>query len=496
MTEQRSVLIICEFAAESRYIKTILPAQLQAFQLQAGPAQIPITFEEIILSQSWGINFQANRFDLAIISLTGDVTSEFLEKNSLLRENIRNILFIHDHGAVLPQSWTPRVNQDDTLIRPFSESSFRLRTEQLLFAQHRVQLNEINDQTILDCLDSLLEKGIDRIEPVANQQEHQGHYYPLIAQHFGLHLSAQDVLDHMTGLGLLHKKLFNRMRVCNVCDAYNLAFREVCPTCKSLDFTNKSLIKHLACGHNGPSTTFRNGSELICPACSTQLFEPGVDFIEPEDVFHCSNCDSLFDDPNIEVQCLHCHHSCAPSETNELFVYSYDILPIAHDAVHSQNLVGLQLDTILRNQDTGIYSQSYFLHEIKREYARFQRYHTPVSMIYVRINNLEQIKAQYPEHANMYVRNIFVAITSFLRTLDITAIWNRETLAVLLPATDLLGAQAVEQRMRDSIAMLDHPFPRDHEDITTCAAAADPRNEGVDDILQAAEYGLRENIKG
>ncbi len=89
-----------------------------------------------------------------------------------------------------------------------------------------------------------------------------------------------------------------------------------------------------------------------------------------------------------------------------------------------------------------------FSQKLENEFARNKRYNTVVSVIVIKINNLSEIRAIYGKKG---LENVIKAVASNidnnLRAVDVKAIIEPGTFAVILPETSMEGAGTVVEKL-------------------------------------------------
>src|SRR6266851_4040986 len=150
--------------------------------------------------------------------------------------------------------------------------------------------------------------------------------------------NAQDILEELTDAGLLRRRFFERLHICQHCDSSRLHAREVCLKCHSSHLTEQSLIHHYECGYQAVQTSFEAGNTYICPKCRRELRHYGVDYDKPGKVMCCNACGDTMTEPEVEFLCLDCHRSTSGDHARFRDWYEYDLLPDGIVAVKSGRL--------------------------------------------------------------------------------------------------------------------------------------------------------------
>jgi diguanylate cyclase (GGDEF)-like protein len=102
---------------------------------------------------------------------------------------------------------------------------------------------------------------------------------------------------------------------------------------------------------------------------------------------------------------------------------------------------------------TGAYNRRHFLLLAEAEWSRFQRYHRPLSLMAIDIDNLKQINDQYGHDAgDRAIMRLCDLCRESKRAPDIVARLGGDEFALLLPETELPQAAVVAERLRAAMA--------------------------------------------
>ncbi len=486
MDERFNLLLICDTEKESTELRRGLPERIECYRPRVGPTALAIEITAIVLDKSWEVSFSDKIFDLCVFSLKGNTAPLFMVNNALMRDNTRHILFIAEKTRDLPPSWQSRGPRDQVLVRPFNHIDYLRRVERLLLSTKKANIEEIKEPAYLGFLKRAIQTERRILKPVYDPELPAGFFYPQVAESFGPGVDDAALLEHLVALGMCRKQIDNRFRACPQCGGTHLNYRQTCPRCESLDFSIETIIHHFACGHMDSFENYNDDGDLVCPKCRKQLRQIGLDYEKPAMNARCVACAHVFSDSRIEVQCQSCMHLCPPDKTLERTIYSYELTAPAEDAVVSNQVIAVDLGSVLKNQNTGLYAKQYFVHELGREMARFTRYRIPSSLLLMRLNNLHEVQTRHPDRAVEYISSIFSIVAKHLRTLDLSCVWSQNMLAVLLPATPLEGAQIVADRMFQRCEEIDHILDLDQPDLTISAVAFCDDYRTWQDMIQDA----------
>ncbi len=106
----------------------------------------------------------------------------------------------------------------------------------------------------------------------------------------------------------------------------------------------------------------------------------------------------------------------------------------------------------LKDGLTGLYNHRYFQEALDRELSRAKRYGHPLSLIMIDIDHFKRFNDTYGhQQGDTVLKRISQIISSSLRDSDIAARYGGEEFAVILPQTDLKGATACAERLRQRV---------------------------------------------
>jgi len=131
------------------------------------------------------------------------------------------------------------------------------------------------------------------------------------------------IADRLVLRGLLKKTFFDRLHECRTCRSRRLSVREECPSCRSADLRETSLIHHFHCAALLPEEQFRQGTALICPKCKRQLRNYGKDYDRPGDAYVCNTCDTTSSELEVGFICLDCNARMDGEGAERVDLHSY-----------------------------------------------------------------------------------------------------------------------------------------------------------------------------
>ncbi|MCH7909461.1 MAG: diguanylate cyclase [Candidatus Hydrogenedentes bacterium] len=479
MGDQNSIVIISQSPEERQELQSMLESAGHSVEGRDAAPDLMVQREEP------GV-------DLYVVSLPADFQPALQEPGSLSRVARKRVLYITPNASGSMRRELFRAGAADVLTHPLKKIDLQYRAERILAANWMRFRKEFDEPAMLKFVKELLDARIETIEPALDPQMPTGHFYPAVANILGRSSMDRECLEKLAGLGLLGREVANRVRLCPECDDSRLNYRETCPKCNSLNILQQEMVTHFSCAHSAPLQHFRRGGNLVCPKCDQSLRHIGVDYEKPSQLFTCFSCEFVFRDPAVETQCLRCNCTCTPSQTIELTVYSFIVTPLAEQALIEGQISGVNLEMLLRNTQTGLYSKPYFEHEIRRELVRTERYQSPFSMLLVRIDNFEEITSLHPSEATQFAESIFKAVSSGLRMLDTTCVWDIDTLGVLLSATDKARSREVVRRIQDDVHKLEFLYSIREPSVTISLVSSEDGHTDAAALTSAALTDLQE----
>lgn len=451
------ILVVCDDDLLGHEIRQAIGSSVSIVDIPAvaPPFDVTLTYHDMVLRGTWEMPVRGPHFDLAIVSMLGGTGSR-LRANPLLPETIPAALYLIDPRMPQDEVWNPRPGcRDQVLIRPCEIAALRAQVVEML----RVSLanrSVVDEAMLLSFLRERIEHRHRRMTPMpgrfgAGLSPHQE-----VSRWFGPDYDPQAILNTLVDQELATPYLVDRVRACPKCALTHLLFSEVCPACSSPDFERVPVIHHFACGHTDVSQRFGTGDDLTCPKCAKPLRQIGRDYERPVECQSCRACGTLASELKIVVRCASCRHVCTPETTAECLVHGYELTQRADEAVAAGTLATSTLESVLARR-SGVCTKTLLLFELDREIARHQRYATPSALLVVRLDGMEQLRAQGLQAFAQHLERSCAAITRHLRNLDLIAIWSDDTLAILLPETPPEGADIVASRMESGIAAISPP---------------------------------------
>jgi diguanylate cyclase (GGDEF)-like protein len=106
------------------------------------------------------------------------------------------------------------------------------------------------------------------------------------------------------------------------------------------------------------------------------------------------------------------------------------------------------VETFVPDEETGLYNFKSFRWMLRGEMKRVKRYNSPLSMIFLRIKNLDAFQKRYDyQQEIMLFREMGHFLRAMLREADYVGKYSDNELGIVLPETGLAGVNVVCNRM-------------------------------------------------
>ncbi len=138
---------------------------------------------------------------------------------------------------------------------------------------------------------------------------------------------------------------------------------------------------------------------------------------------------------------------------NEKFVHLHDKLDKVSqhtNSLHGENETLVRLAA--RDGLTGLYNHAYIKERLKQELYRCQRYHHPLSLMMIDIDDFKSLNDTYGHVVgDKVLKTMSIMMQEIIRPSDIIGRYGGEEFLVILPQTDSENSLAVAERLRENI---------------------------------------------
>ncbi len=185
----------------------------------------------------------------------------------------------------------------------------------------RMELYKERNAQVL--LSKFLSDEIRELQPVFDVKS--GYRYPTVEAIAGNAADAETFLKRLFEVGILDRKLFDKVILCPKCSSASVSVHYCCPYCKSFDIRKSALIEHVKCGYMDVEENFNKGGKLNCPKCHDDLKKIDVDYRRAGIWCTCKDCGKSFDIPVTGLFCRDCHSNFGFEDAIIKEVYSYTL---------------------------------------------------------------------------------------------------------------------------------------------------------------------------
>lgn len=172
-------------------------------------------------------------------------------------------------------------------------------------------------------LGKFLSGEIRELQPVFDAKF--GYRYQAVEAIAGNAADSETLLRRLYEVGILERKLFDKVLVCPKCNSANVSVHYCCPYCKSFDIRKSALMEHVKCGYMDVEENFNEGGRLTCPKCHEDLKKLEVDYRRAGIWCTCKDCGKSFDIPVTSLFCRGCNLNFTFGDTIIKDVYSYTL---------------------------------------------------------------------------------------------------------------------------------------------------------------------------
>jgi two-component system cell cycle response regulator len=139
---------------------------------------------------------------------------------------------------------------------------------------------------------------------------------------------------------------------------------------------------------------------------------------------------------------------------------------------------------------TGLYNQRHFREKFSEEYARCARYQVPLACVIFDVDFFKNINDRHGHLAgDQVLRGVAQRALACTRKIDFAARYGGEEFVILMPQTDVAGANIQAERLRECIA--NQPFDGIQVTVSVGVAVYDKRTmTRPDDLLKAADDAM------
>ncbi|MEX0382953.1 diguanylate cyclase [Spiribacter sp. 1M153] len=260
----------------------------------------------------------------------------------------------------------------------------------------------------------------------------------------------RELLEELAAAELLVRERFDCIHYCPACDGSRLNVREECTECRSSDLGSEPLVHHYRCAYQARESEFLRGRSLECPKCRRALRHYGVDYDKPGVVFVCGHCGAESSDPAVGFLCADCGRHTDSERMDTRTWWHYAITSGGVTALHRGVLPHLSLEASMARGPMGYWVRD-FMTLLRFEQAQARRYQRPLSVLILRVHNIEAVSDAWGGRGLSQVfAHLVDVLSECLRQTD--AVTARDHVVyVLLPETPMAETEVIARRLRETV---------------------------------------------
>ncbi|HWB11354.1 MAG TPA: diguanylate cyclase [Pirellulales bacterium] len=141
---------------------------------------------------------------------------------------------------------------------------------------------------------------------------------------------------------------------------------------------------------------------------------------------------------------------------------------------------------------TGLPNRRGFDDELRRRLAQWQQQETPISVLLVDVDNLNELERKHgKEAADEVLRGVAGVLSETMRAMDLIARYDEDQFAVALPGTRLDEAQAAAERLRSAVAAREFHVAETPVKVTISQGVAEARSgDDMGSLLERTSVAL------
>ncbi len=177
----------------------------------------------------------------------------------------------------------------------------------------------------------------------------------------------------------------------------------------------------------------------------------------------------------------------------------YDVTSIAVSRKHSL-LARQELEQLSRTDRlTGLNNRGYWEEELKREFARYRRHGSMLSLLMLDIDHFKTINDTHGHQVgDRVIQALARLISDNIRDIDIAGRYGGEEFVILLPNVESAGASLLAERLRRKVSALEVVHDQLQLGFTISIGVADLFEPCAryDQLIERADHALYESKRG
>ena len=256
------------------------------------------------------------------------------------------------------------------------------------------------------------------------------------------------VCDRLVASGALRGVPVEVAMPCPRCASLRVAFRDACVACASPLIEARPLVHHFHCAHQAAEEEFRQPSgRYVCPKCSRELRQFGLDYDKPGEMLHCTVCGTDAAEPRAAGRCLDCGATFAADDAVRLTLRDFALTAEGARLLHSGGVDAQGLADLLR----GVFPLlpfGVFLVQARTLSAITRRHGLASSVLALSFADAAGQHLSVEDKARL-IHHLGARLGETVRDTDVMA-QHQGRILVLLAGTDAAGGRLAAERLREA----------------------------------------------